>query len=128
MVFQKIKETPKYSLSILFGTIGGNLGLWLGWSILSVMEFLQWIGMTVVQFVMGRKKRTINMKESKKSSDVKTGTGEGQNSNRYLWDLKIKEVEFFDIKDFNYQNFLDFPILVEKKKLLKIYKSLQKKL
>ena len=52
MVFQEIKETPKYNLSILFGTIGGNLGLWLGCSVLSVLEVLQWMGMTIVLFVM----------------------------------------------------------------------------
>ena len=41
--FTSIKETPKYNISTLFGTLGGNLGLWLGWSILSLFEFLEWI-------------------------------------------------------------------------------------
>ena len=58
MVYHKIKESPKYNLSSLFGTIGGNLGLWLGWSLLSILEFLQWIGMTIGLFVMDRKKIT----------------------------------------------------------------------
>ena len=77
MMFQKIKETPKYSLSILFGTIGGNLGLWLGWSILSVMEFLQWIAMTIGLFVMGRRKRVNN-------NNADANFGQGQSNNPYL--------------------------------------------
>ena len=60
LVYQRIKESPKYNLSTLFGTIGGNLGLWLGWSILSVLEFLQWIGMTIGLFFMGRRKKKNN--------------------------------------------------------------------
>ena len=43
MRFASIKETPKYNISTLFGTLGGNLGLWLGWSILSMLEFLEWM-------------------------------------------------------------------------------------
>ena len=61
LVFQKIKESPKYNLSTLFGTIGGNLGLWLGWSILSVMEFIQWIAMVIGLFIMDRRKQTSNV-------------------------------------------------------------------
>ena len=57
MVFEKITESPKYSLSILFGTIGGNLGLWLGWSILSLLELFQWAGMAILMFVMKCAKR-----------------------------------------------------------------------
>ena len=55
LTFQKITERPKYSLSNLFGTIGGNLGLWLGWSILSVMELIQWIGMTIILLLKNRR-------------------------------------------------------------------------
>ena len=65
MVYQKVKETPKYNLSTLFGTIGGNLGLWLGWSILSLIEFLQWIGMTAIYLLVDRKKQ----KRAKKGSE-----------------------------------------------------------
>ena len=41
--FMAVKQTPKYNISSLFGTLGGNLGLWLGWSILSVFELFQWM-------------------------------------------------------------------------------------
>ena len=53
MVYTRIKESPKYNLSTLFGTIGGNLGLWLGWSLLSLFEFLQWFSMSSA-IVVGR--------------------------------------------------------------------------
>ena len=43
MLYTRIKESPKYTLSLLFGTMGGNLGLWIGWSILSFLELIQWI-------------------------------------------------------------------------------------
>ena len=51
MVYTKIKESPKYNLSTLFGTLGGNLGLWLGWSLLSLLEFFQWFSMSSVLMV-----------------------------------------------------------------------------
>ena len=57
LVHQKVEEVPKYNLWTLFGTVGGNLGLWLGWSILSILEFLQWVSKTSVFLVMKLKKR-----------------------------------------------------------------------
>ncbi|XP_075257927.1 epithelial sodium channel subunit beta-2-like isoform X2 [Convolutriloba macropyga] len=41
--FQKNEELPKYRLSALFGTLGGNLGLWLGWSVLTLFEVSHWV-------------------------------------------------------------------------------------
>ena len=42
LVYVTVNETPKYNATIIFGTIGGNLGLWLGWSILTAFDTLQW--------------------------------------------------------------------------------------
>ena len=41
--FLKIEETPMYNTAMLFGTLGGNLGLWLGWSIMTLFELFQWV-------------------------------------------------------------------------------------
>ena len=38
-----VEESPKYKLQDLFGTLGGNLGLWLGWSIMAGFEMIQWV-------------------------------------------------------------------------------------
>ena len=35
--------------------------------------------------------------------------------------MKLKQISLLKITDFNYQNFLDFPILVENKQLLNNY-------
>ena len=40
--FYKLQESPKYILATLFGTLGGNMGLWLGWSVLIIFEIFQW--------------------------------------------------------------------------------------
>ena len=39
----EIKEVPKYNFAALCGTLGGNMGLWLGWSIMALFEMVQWI-------------------------------------------------------------------------------------
>ena len=39
--FYEIKETPKYGYADLFGILGGNLGLWLGWSVMAIFELIQ---------------------------------------------------------------------------------------
>ena len=39
----------------------------------------------------------------------------------YLQKMNIKKIKYLDIKDFNFQNFLDFPIFVENKKKLNDY-------
>ena len=57
MVYNRIEETSKYNWSTLFGTIGGNLGLWLGWSILSLLEFFQWMGNTLILIAGGHQKQ-----------------------------------------------------------------------
>ncbi|XP_075258962.1 acid-sensing ion channel 4-B-like [Convolutriloba macropyga] len=41
--YTEIKEEPKYNYAILFGTVGGNMGLWVGWSIMTMFEIFQWI-------------------------------------------------------------------------------------
>ena len=53
--YTAVKETPKYNISTLFGTLGGNLGLWLGWSILSVFEILEWIYKLIVILTIRRR-------------------------------------------------------------------------
>ena len=55
--YTRITESPKYTYSILFGTVGGNLGLWIGWSILSFLEFFQWIISLNVLLVVRLKSR-----------------------------------------------------------------------
>ncbi|XP_063721483.1 uncharacterized protein LOC134848073 [Symsagittifera roscoffensis] len=39
----QIEESPKYTYQDLCGTLGGNLGLWLGWSIMALIEMIQWM-------------------------------------------------------------------------------------
>ncbi|XP_063721947.1 amiloride-sensitive sodium channel subunit gamma-like [Symsagittifera roscoffensis] len=41
--FTHIAEVPKYNMAMLFGTLGGNLGLWLGWSLMTLFEMFQWV-------------------------------------------------------------------------------------
>ena len=53
MNFQRFQETPKYNPSTLFGTLGGNMGLWLGWSVFAVFEILQW-GYRVAAIALSR--------------------------------------------------------------------------
>ena len=50
---------------------------------------------------------------------------ERKHKNKYylksLNKMKLKQISLLKITDFNYQNFLDFPILVENKQLLNNY-------
>ena len=54
-----IKETPKYNLQTFFGVLGGNMGLWLGWSILSALDIIQWFFSTIMVFIIRKKVRSI---------------------------------------------------------------------
>ena len=50
----EIKEVPKYNFATLCGTLGGNMGLWLGWSIMALFEIVQWI-YACMKTIMARK-------------------------------------------------------------------------
>ena len=41
--FQKISESSSYDVTALLSDFGGNLGLWLGWSVLILFEILQFV-------------------------------------------------------------------------------------
>ena len=41
--FQKISESSSYDVTALLSDFGGNLGLWLGWSVLILFEILQFL-------------------------------------------------------------------------------------
>ena len=45
--FQIVREVPKYNLDVVFGTIGGNVGLWLGWSVMVAFECLQFLSISL---------------------------------------------------------------------------------
>ena len=63
LVYVTVNESPKYTGTIILGTIGGNLGLWLGWSILTAFDTLQWaykivfISISKVNFPLRYKRR-----------------------------------------------------------------------
>ena len=38
--FQELKESPKYTITNLMSDFGGNIGLWIGWSVLTFLEIL----------------------------------------------------------------------------------------
>ena len=57
LLYTKIEESPKYTLSMLFGSMGGNLGLWLGWSLLSFLELFQWLFNLSSILIINLKKR-----------------------------------------------------------------------
>ena len=49
--FQKIQESPSYSMTQLITDFGGNIGLWIGWSVLTFLEILVFlVNMTKVIF------------------------------------------------------------------------------
>ncbi|KAI3411894.1 hypothetical protein GPALN_001955 [Globodera pallida] len=41
--YEKLKETPGYTLVNLFSDLGGNIGLWIGFSLITVMEVVELI-------------------------------------------------------------------------------------
>ena len=46
--FELIEETPMYTPTTLLSNIGGNIGLWLGWTALTLLEIIQWIYHSIV--------------------------------------------------------------------------------
>ncbi|KAF7638186.1 hypothetical protein Mgra_00002414 [Meloidogyne graminicola] len=41
--YEKLKETPGYTLVNLFSDLGGNIGLWIGFSLITVLEIVELI-------------------------------------------------------------------------------------
>ena len=39
--FQKLSESPAYDITAFLSDFGGNIGLWLGWSVLAIFEVVQ---------------------------------------------------------------------------------------
>ncbi|KAL7071806.1 hypothetical protein ACQ4LE_008720, partial [Meloidogyne hapla] len=39
--YEKLKETPGYTLVNLFSDLGGNIGLWIGFSLITVLEIVE---------------------------------------------------------------------------------------
>ena len=41
--FEKIEEQPRYTTTQLITDFGGNIGLWIGWSVLTFLEIFVFI-------------------------------------------------------------------------------------
>ena len=83
IVYEKLEEevitvSPAVSISSLFGSIGGNLGLFVGASVMTMLEFVECLFIAVASGVIFRcgKKYTKSQKE-KQSSDGGGGGGGG---------------------------------------------------
>ncbi|XP_035667363.1 acid-sensing ion channel 1-like [Branchiostoma floridae] len=56
MKIEHIYETPSYEVENLLGDIGGQLGLWMGISIMTVIELAEFLTDVVIFLTMRRKK------------------------------------------------------------------------
>lgn len=70
MNYNLIEEFPELSVDALFAYIGGNLGLFLGVSVISVIEILEFIFYLIYFFISRIKKFTLN-KVKPTPSDIK---------------------------------------------------------
>uniref|UniRef100_A0A7E4ZSQ8 Bacteriophage protein n=2 Tax=Panagrellus redivivus TaxID=6233 RepID=A0A7E4ZSQ8_PANRE len=68
--FDSLEETPSYSMSIMLNEFGGQLGLWLGFSIITIIECCCLVVMVCLYAIFGRKVvRRVNPEGAHESGD-----------------------------------------------------------
>ena len=55
--FEKMSESPAYELVNLISDFGGNIGLWLGWSVLAIFEIVQFFYEVGETLILSRNKK-----------------------------------------------------------------------
>ena len=65
-----VAEIPEVTLVDMFGSIGGQLGLCVGASLITFAEFLEFTGVTLVKFCRRRRQRHADVIKVKPASDV----------------------------------------------------------
>lgn len=64
MFYTSIGEDPALTLEFLLSAVGGNLGLFLGASLLTLMEFIEFFYYTIYYFIIKNKKDAVKRKKN----------------------------------------------------------------